>query len=166
MFLLASFIAVIVTLVSFSGFGPIRPASASMIGLQIVNFILIGALAFYVIRDFYALSKQSETSTRAQGSGKLARQFAMSFGFAAVMPAILVALFLGTSLNRGIENWFSERIQSIVETSADVARSGFVPRLRRSDALPGNRDHGPGMRPGRCRTPFLSLHWLSASTWL
>ncbi len=124
-FLLASFIAVIVTLVSFSGFGPIRPASASMIGLQIVNFILIGALAFYVIRDFYALSKQSETSTRAQGSGKLARQFAMSFGFAAVMPAILVALFLGTSLNRGIENWFSERIQSIVETSADVARSNL-----------------------------------------
>ena len=124
-FLLASFIAVIVTLVSFSGFGPIRPASASMIGLQIINFILIGVLAFYVGRDFFALSKNGEAVDGTRGSGKLARQFALSFGLAAIAPAILVALFLGTSLNRGIENWFSERIQSIVETSANVARSNL-----------------------------------------
>lgn len=124
LFLIASFIAVIVTLVSFSGIGPIRPASQSMFWLLVVNFVLIGALAVYVSLDFFALSSGAQSSG-AEGQGRLARRFAGFFSLAAVLPAILVALFLGTSLNRGIENWFSERIQGLVEGSADIARSNL-----------------------------------------
>tara|TARA_Y100000052_G_scaffold27608_1_gene37663 strand:- start:11387 stop:13609 length:2223 start_codon:yes stop_codon:yes gene_type:complete len=125
LFLIASFIAVIVTLVSFSGFGPIRPASRAMIGLLAVNFALIGALAFYVARDFFALSSRAMSEKEVSQKSRLGRRFALLFSFAAVAPAIFVALFLGTSLNRGIENWFSERIQTIVQGSADIARSNL-----------------------------------------
>lgn len=124
-FLLACLIAVIVTMVSFSGIGPISPASKSMIWLQIINFILIGILAYSVGRDYFRLTSEKSSKREQIGSGKLAKQFALSFGFAAIAPSILVALFLGTSLNRGIENWFSERIQGIVEGSADIARSNL-----------------------------------------
>lgn len=124
LFLIASLIAVIVTLVSFSGIGPIRPASGAMLGLQVINFVLIGVLAFYVALDFFALSNQPSAS-RSPTSGSLGRRFAFMFSFSAVTPAILVALFLGTSLNRGIENWFSERIQTIVEGSSEIARSNL-----------------------------------------
>lgn len=124
MFLVASFIAVIVTLVSFSGFGPIRPASRAMIGLLTVNFLLIGVLAFFVAREFFALSSQTFT-IEARRKSRLGRRFALLFSFAAIAPAIFVAMFLGTSLNRGIENWFSDRILTIVEGSADIARSNL-----------------------------------------
>lgn len=124
LFLIASLIAVIVTLVSFSGIGPIRPASGAMLGLQVINFLLIGVLAFYVAQDFFAFAKK-RGGTGSGTSGSLGRQFAFMFSFAAVAPAILVSLFLGTSLNRGIENWFSERIQTIVEGSSEIARSNL-----------------------------------------
>ena len=124
LFLTASFIAVIVTLVSFSGIGPIRPASSSMLGLQVINFLLIGALALYVAQDFFALSRRKGAGS-SKRLGSLGRRFAFMFSFAAAAPAILVALFLGTSLNRGIENWFSERIQTIVEGSSEIARSNL-----------------------------------------
>lgn len=121
LFLLASFIAVIVTLISISGFGPIKPASTDMLWLQAINFVLIGVLAIYVSRDFFALTPGPDSI----GRGKLGKRFAISFSIAAVAPAILVAFFLGTSLNRGIENWFSDRIKTIVEGSAEIARSNL-----------------------------------------
>ena len=121
LFLIASFIAVIVTLISFFGVGPITPASQSMIWLLGINFVLIGILAFYIGQDVYRLRPGQSVST----GGKLARQFTGLFSIAAVLPAILVAIFLGTSLNRSIESWFSDKIQTIVENSASVSRSNL-----------------------------------------
>ncbi|MAP94486.1 MAG: PAS domain-containing sensor histidine kinase [Ponticaulis sp.] len=123
--MLASLIAVIVTLVSFSGMGPIRPASSAMLWLLAINFIMIGILAYYVGRDFFALSNRSDDHHAPMKRGSLGRRFAGLFSFAVVAPAILVTLFLGTSLNRSIESWFSERIENIVEGSADIARSNL-----------------------------------------
>ncbi|MAT35605.1 MAG: PAS domain-containing sensor histidine kinase [Ponticaulis sp.] len=125
LFLTASLIAVIVTIVSISGIGPIRPASDSIFWLLGANFILITAVAFYVGQEFFRLTSRADESRSRTGQGSLGKRFAALFSLAAVTPAVLVALFLGTSLNRGIENWFSERIQNIVEGSADIARSNL-----------------------------------------
>ena len=121
LFLIACFIAVIVTLVSFIGVGPITPASRSMIWLLAINFILIGILAFYVGRDVFNILPGRAGTDRS----KLAIQFSGLFSLAAVVPAILVAIFLGTSLNRSIESWFSDKIKAIVENSATVSRSNL-----------------------------------------
>lgn len=110
-----------VTLISFFGFGPITPASRSMIWLLVINFVLIGVLALFVGQDFFRL-RSGEVGV---GNGKLARQFVGLFSLAAVLPAIFVAVFLGTSLNRSIENWFSIRIKEVVENSATVSRSNL-----------------------------------------
>lgn len=120
-FLVASLIAVIVTLIAFFGVGPITPASHEIIWLLVINFALIGVLAIYTGRDFFRLRpKKLDTA-----QGKLARRFATLFSLAAVIPAILVAIFLGTSLNRSIERWFEGRLPAIVENSASVSRSNL-----------------------------------------
>ena len=38
-------------------------------------------------------------------------------------PAVVVALFFGVLVTRGVDNWFSQRVQTVVENSATVARS-------------------------------------------
>lgn len=92
-----------------------------MVWLLVTNFILIGALAVYVGQDFFRLHPKGDDAT----SGKLARRFAILFSLAAIIPAILVAVFLGTSLNRSIDNWFSDRIPTIIENSASGSRSNL-----------------------------------------
>jgi len=48
--------------------------------------------------------------------------YAMLSLFAAI-PAIIVAVFASVTLNRGLDAWFSERIQSIVNRAVDVAQT-------------------------------------------
>ena len=42
---------------------------------------------------------------------------------AAVVPAIIVALFFGVLVTRGVEQWFSQRVRTVVENAATVARA-------------------------------------------
>src|SRR4051794_31167121 len=45
------------------------------------------------------------------------------FAFAAAVPALLVAVVAMISLNQGLDQWFSERTRTMVESSRLVARS-------------------------------------------
>ncbi len=54
---------------------------------------------------------------------RLHRRFIGLFAAAAVIPAVIVALFFGLLVTRGVESWFSSRVRTAVEDSARVARS-------------------------------------------
>ena len=54
---------------------------------------------------------------------RLHRRFVTLFATAAVIPAVIVALFFGLLVTRGVESWFSSRVRTAVEDSARVARS-------------------------------------------
>ena len=45
------------------------------------------------------------------------------FAVAAAVPAIIVAVVATISLNQGLDQWFSERTKTMVESSRLVARS-------------------------------------------
>ena len=49
---------------------------------------------------------------------RLHRRFVSLFALAAVAPAIIVAVFFGLLVTRGMDNWFSSRVQSAVEGGA------------------------------------------------
>ena len=40
-----------------------------------------------------------------------------------IVPALVIFVFYGVLVNRGVENWFSERVTSVVENSATVFQS-------------------------------------------
>jgi len=54
---------------------------------------------------------------------RLHRRFVVLFAAAAMLPAIVVALFFGLLVTRGIENWFSSRLSTLVQNTADMATS-------------------------------------------
>ena len=99
--------------------GPLGPASTLILTVLSLNLILILAITGIVALRFAAL-----LNARASDAGaRLHLRFVMMFAGAAVVPAIVVFLFYGVLVSRGVENWFSQRVQTVVENSATVARS-------------------------------------------
>ena len=116
----ATVIVATATFITVSGVGPVGPGSAWLIGLLAVNTALIVALA---LRLFRRLRPLTEARARGGGAGaKLQLRFAGLFSLAAVVPAIVVALFLSFTLARGVEAWFSQQVRTVVESSADISR--------------------------------------------
>jgi two-component system, NtrC family, nitrogen regulation sensor histidine kinase NtrY len=119
-FAVAGVIVAAATLITVSGAGPVGPGSVWLIGLLAVNMVLIVALA---LRLFHRLRPLAEARMQGGGAGaKLQLRFAGLFSLAAVVPAIVVALFLGFTLARGVEAWFSQQVRTVVESSADISR--------------------------------------------
>ena len=99
--------------------GPLAPASKNILLILGFNLVLILALAARVGLRLVALLRARSSDAGA----RLHLRFVSMFALAAVVPAVVVALFYGVLVNRGVENWFSERVQTVMENSATVARS-------------------------------------------
>ena len=99
--------------------GPLTPASEHILAVLGLNLILILGLAALVGMRLLAV-----TRARSDDAGaRLHLRFVTLFAVAAVAPAVVVALFYGVLVNRGVENWFSERVKTVVENSAMVAKT-------------------------------------------
>jgi two-component system nitrogen regulation sensor histidine kinase NtrY len=87
-----------------------------LLGLGFVLIVaLAGVLSWRLLRLLGARSSDA--------GARLHLRFVTLFALAAVAPAVIVALFFGVLVTRGVDNWFSARVQSVVENSATVARS-------------------------------------------
>jgi two-component system nitrogen regulation sensor histidine kinase NtrY len=118
-------ISVILTAVAF-GFGsspylagPLGPASPLVLAVLGVNFILIIGLGSVIAWRVRRLASEQTGDAGA----RLHLRFVAMFAGAAVLPALVVALFFGALVTRGVDSWFNARVQSVVENSARVARS-------------------------------------------
>jgi two-component system nitrogen regulation sensor histidine kinase NtrY len=96
--------------------GPASPLVLSFLGLGFLIVVALGALLGW--RLLRLLGAQS-----SDAGARLHLRFVALFSLAAVAPAVIVALFFGVLVTRGVDNWFSARVQTVVENSATVARS-------------------------------------------
>ncbi|ALL13446.1 sensor histidine kinase NtrY-like [Caulobacter henricii] len=141
--------------------GPISPASTAILVVLGFNLVLILAIATVVgLRLFEMID------ARANDAGaRLHLRFVGLFSFAAVAPAVIVALFFGVLVNRGVEGWFSQRVRTVVENSAKVARSyvseqtSFISEHIRPMAANLN-DAAPAMS----QSPVVFSHFLAGET--
>ena len=99
--------------------GPLGPASHLILTLLGVNLALILAIAAITVARLLVLLRARSNDAGA----RVHLRFVTLFALAAVAPAVVVAFFYGVLVNRGVENWFSQRVQTVVENSATVARS-------------------------------------------
>jgi two-component system nitrogen regulation sensor histidine kinase NtrY len=99
--------------------GPLGPASRlilTLLGLNLIIILLLMAAVGLRIRELLR--------ARTQDAGaRLHVRFVRLFALAAVAPAAVVFIFYGVLVSRGVENWFSERVQTVVENAATVFRS-------------------------------------------
>ncbi|MBV9996562.1 MAG: PAS domain-containing sensor histidine kinase [Caulobacteraceae bacterium] len=99
--------------------GPLGPASPLVLALVGADLVLILALGSLI---GWRLAGLADKQARDAGA-RLHLRFVTLFALAAVAPALVVALFFGVLVTRGVESWFNTRVETVVENSATVARS-------------------------------------------
>jgi two-component system nitrogen regulation sensor histidine kinase NtrY len=116
----ASFTAIAVWMASSAPInGPVGPPSRTILILLSLNLVLIAGLAAAVgWRVFRLIVDQ-----RRDAGARLHLRFVMLFAGAAVAPAVVVALVFGVLVTQGVDSWFSQRVGTVVENSATVAKS-------------------------------------------
>ncbi|RUT32881.1 PAS domain-containing sensor histidine kinase [Arsenicitalea aurantiaca] len=115
--------SVLVSSVSFlvmTGTTEIDPAPEVWTVMWVLNGILVMMVVALVLTEAVLLI-QARMRNQA-GSGLQLRMVGM-FAFAASVPAVIVAVVAIISLNQGLDQWFSDRTRTIVESSRLVARS-------------------------------------------
>ncbi|HEY1752855.1 MAG TPA: PAS domain-containing sensor histidine kinase [Caulobacteraceae bacterium] len=99
--------------------GPLGPASPLVLTLLTFNLALILGVGFLIgSRIVRLLGDQT-----GDAGARLHLRFVALFAAAAVLPALVVALFFGVLVTRGVENWFSARVEAVVVNSDKVALS-------------------------------------------
>ncbi|WP_143145659.1 sensor histidine kinase NtrY-like [Devosia enhydra] len=115
--------AVLVSVGSFlilTGGTDIEPTPEIWTVIWVANGILVLMLIALVLTE--ALLLLQSRWRKEAGSGLQLRMVTL-FALVAAIPAALVAVVATFSLNQGLDQWFSERTRTIVESSRLVARS-------------------------------------------
>ncbi len=115
----AAITALAVYLASAPGAGPVGPASNRVLLILAVNLLLIAALlagaGWRVLRLVWERSRNA--------GARLHLRFVTLFALVAVAPAVVVAVTFGALVTSAVDNWFSHRVEAVVENSAKVAKS-------------------------------------------
>ena len=118
LFIIAALVAVFATFIAISGAAPNDPTAGATPWLLGLNFVLLIVLAVIVVREYLAIRGDSN-----DGGGKLARRFVLLFGFSALIPSLVVAVFMGAFITRGLDRWIGERVDQLMEKNTEIFRS-------------------------------------------
>lgn len=127
LFIIAALVAVFATFIAISGVDPDRPSSGATPYLLAANALVIVALAIIVSREYLAIRGPGG----AEYEGRLAKRFVLLFGFSALVPAMIVAIFVGAVITRGLDSWLGERVETVMEQNASIFQEN-LDRLERT----------------------------------
>jgi two-component system nitrogen regulation sensor histidine kinase NtrY len=96
-----------------SGEGARASASQAVLLILCGNLLLIGGLAAVVGRRALSLFRR-----RTHAGARLHLRFVTLFSMVALVPAVMIALVFGVLVNRGVDQWFSDNVQSAVRNGA------------------------------------------------
>ena len=115
-----SIVSATISFLILLGLTPIEPVGNVIVFLSVVNALFVMALGLFVWREVAAL-------LRARRHGRVASRLHIRivglFGIVAALPAILVAVIAGITLDIGLDRIFETRTRTIVDSSVNVARS-------------------------------------------
>ncbi len=109
-----------VTFFILMGLTPIAPTQDVVILAMSVNGGLVAFLVFVV---GWEVGNLLLARRRGRAAARLHIRIVALFSVVAITPAILVAIVASITLDRGLDNWFSTRTRSIIDTSQSIARA-------------------------------------------
>ncbi len=118
LFIVAALVAVFATFIAISGAAPNDPTAGATPWLLGLNFVLLTVLAVLVVREYLKIQGGGN-----DGGGKLARRFVLLFGFSALIPSMVVAVFMGAFITRGLDRWIGERVDRLMEQNTEIFRA-------------------------------------------
>ena len=113
-------LSAIVTFLILTGLTSIAPSDNVVVTVLMINCALIMALVAIVVWQIYLLWKDRKGHT---AGAELHIRIVSLFSLIALLPAIILAIFASFSLDQRLDYWFSKRINSIINSSGDVASS-------------------------------------------
>ncbi len=115
-----SLLSALVTFLILTGLTPIVPSNGVVLVALFLNVILIGAVIAIIATQVAGLIKAWKE--KVPGARFHIRIVAL-FSIIAALPALLVAIGATVSFSRSLDNWFSDRVRSIIDNSRVVART-------------------------------------------
>ncbi|UXN72876.1 HAMP domain-containing protein [Devosia sp. A8/3-2] len=174
------FASVLMSSISFlilSGATNIEPSATVWTVIWIVTGILVLLMIAPVVTEAVLLIRAR--SQRQPGSSMQVRMVTM-FAIVAAVPAAIVAVVATIALNRGLDQWFSERTGAMVESSRLVARSYMLEHAQvlRDDIIwvateleqargtfEEDRERFRAHSDRTCGYPFAALHFAHTRRW-
>ena len=95
-------------------------SSAALRLVMLADLIYVLVVAALVAQRVAALLAARR---RRSAGARLHLRLSALFALIALLPAILVAIFAGLTVNLGLEGWFSERVRSVVANSMAAAQA-------------------------------------------
>src|SRR6516164_3036923 len=114
---LASGIATYLALTEAPPFGPDPNAVLSLLNLDLVLLLLLGAVVAWRLIEVWAERRRGLAGSRLQ------IRLVVLFSLIAVMPTIIVAVFSYLFFSFGVENWFSDKVRTALSESLAVAEA-------------------------------------------
>lgn len=116
LFVVAALSCAAATVIAVGRSSPTAPIPEGLKILLIANMVILAVLAGLILTRYISIRH-----ARADGSGgKLARRFMLLFGTVAMIPAIIVSLFLWLTITRGIDTWLGETVLTLVDEIATI----------------------------------------------
>ncbi|MGE0231658.1 MAG: ATP-binding protein [Flavobacteriaceae bacterium] len=117
---LLSVVVGVATFAILTGLTPIEPREEVVKGAVGVNAVLVTMLFVMVGWEIVRIWRARRAGIA--GARLLIRVMAL-FSVIAVVPAIIVAVVASVTLDRGLDNWFSDRTKTIIGTSVSIAQA-------------------------------------------
>jgi two-component system nitrogen regulation sensor histidine kinase NtrY len=107
---------------------PIRPTVDTIWWVWRANVVIVGLLVLLTGWEAVALYRARR---RGRSGARLHVRIVALFSLVAVVPAVLVAIISTVTINRGLEVWFSQRTEQIVQASVAMAGAFLDTNLRK-----------------------------------
>ncbi len=108
------------TFLSFQDTQVFSVTSQNTVLLLTLDLVALLLLAIIVA---YKLVKSRSHSKRGRASARLQARLIRWFGIMVITPAMLITLFSVLFFNLGIESWFSNRVQTALQQSTEIAEA-------------------------------------------
>jgi two-component system nitrogen regulation sensor histidine kinase NtrY len=112
----------VLALVTFLALGPFGQGAES----TALRLVLLADLVYFLLLGGMVLARLARmiSARRAKSAGsRLHLRLTGVFAGIALVPAVLVAIFAGLTINIGLEGWFSDRVREVVGTSLAAAEA-------------------------------------------
>ncbi len=120
LFVLAAVGGAAATIIALGRSSPTDPIPEGLMVLLIGNMVILAVLAGLIFSRYLSIRKR-----RAEGGGRLTRRFMLLFGTVALIPAVIVSLFLWLTIARGIDTWLGDTVLTLVDEIGTItAESG------------------------------------------
>lgn len=113
-------LSVLATFATFYNVGPFLPTPTTLFILMTINLIsllILGAMLGRQIINLWATQKKED------GSIRLHRRIVTLFSIVAITPTIIVAIVSGMFFEFGLQNWFSDKVRTVLDNSQEVAEA-------------------------------------------